>query len=165
MWITLGSVGGAGYPSYKAVVPSILILQSDKHAPAEPWDFASRAFGSKFRAITRVITPGQPGGFTVTHGQSTRGNPSHPTDKTAGQTRSDLRWKWWPGAGSNRRPSDFQDFERGPRGPSACGFVLSRRPVGPVVSTLHEAGVSKTVSRTGLLVTLACSRTRWRNLG
>src|SRR5450759_3897958 len=24
------------------------------------------------------------------------------------QRGSDLRWEWWPGAGSNRRPSDFQ---------------------------------------------------------
>jgi hypothetical protein len=28
--------------------------------------------------------------------------------ETAGQRGSDLRWEWWPGAGSNRRPSDFQ---------------------------------------------------------
>ena len=33
-------------------------------------------------------------------------------DKTAGQRRSDLRFRWWPGAGSNRRPSDFQSDAR-----------------------------------------------------
>src|SRR5450759_568548 len=31
----------------------------------------AKAFGSKFRAITRPITPGQPGEFTVTRGRST----------------------------------------------------------------------------------------------
>jgi hypothetical protein len=29
-------------------------------------------------------------------------------DKAAGQKPPDLRLWWWPGAGSNRRPSDFQ---------------------------------------------------------
>src|SRR5665647_2283981 len=61
-----------------------------------------------FRAITRAITPGQPGAVTVTRGQSTEGNVVLWRDQTAGQTRSDLRFVWWPGAGSNRRPSDFQ---------------------------------------------------------
>jgi hypothetical protein len=32
----------------------------------------------------------------------------HQRDKTAGHQRSDLQLRWWPGAGSNRRPSDFQ---------------------------------------------------------
>ena len=63
-------------------------------------------------------------------------------DKTAGQEPLDLRLSWWPGAGSNRRPSDFQDFERGPRGLFGYGFVLSRRGLGPVVSTCREARVS-----------------------
>jgi len=70
--------------------------------------FAFRAFGSKFRAITRAITHGQTGIFTATRGRSPDGGVARWTDKTAGQTRSDLRWEWWPGAGSNRRPSDFQ---------------------------------------------------------
>jgi len=64
-------------------------------------------------------------------------------DKTAGQEPLDLRLSWWPGAGSNRRPSDFQDFEGGPEGPSGCGFVLRTGEVGPAVSTMSEAGVSK----------------------
>ena len=116
-------------------------------------------------AITRAITPGQSGVFTVTRGRSRERKPFLQKRETAGQTRSDLRFLWWPGAGSNRRTSDFQDLERGPRGPSAYGFVLSSGPVGLVVSTLHEVAVSKSVSRIGLRVTLACSRTRWRNLG
>ena len=33
-------------------------------------------------------------------------------DKTAGQKPPDLRLRWWPGAGSNRRPSDFQSDAR-----------------------------------------------------
>jgi hypothetical protein len=33
-------------------------------------------------------------------------------DKTAGQEPLDLRLSWWPGAGSNRRPSDFQSDAR-----------------------------------------------------
>ena len=60
------------------------------------------------RAITRAITPGQPTVITVTRGQSKEGDSVHRRDKTAGQRVSDLRWEWWPGAGSNRRPSDFQ---------------------------------------------------------
>ena len=59
------------------------------------------------RAITHAITHGQPGGFMVTHGRSPEGDTVRQKGKTAGQTVSDLRWKWWPGAGSNRRPSDF----------------------------------------------------------
>jgi hypothetical protein len=38
-----------------------------------------------FRAITRAITPGQSGGFTVTRGQSTEGDAVRRRDKTAGQ--------------------------------------------------------------------------------
>jgi len=59
------------------------------------------------RAITRAITHGQSGGFTVTRGRSTEGNLGRRRDKTAGQRVSDVRLRWWPGAGSNRRPSDF----------------------------------------------------------
>src|ERR1035437_945419 len=59
------------------------------------------------RAITRAITPGQSGVITVTRGQSTESDAVHRKHKTAGQRVSDLRWEWWPGAGSNRRPSDF----------------------------------------------------------
>ena len=64
------------------------------------------------RAITRAITPGQSGVITVTRGRSMEGNAARRRDKTAGQRVSDLRWEWWPGAGSNRRPSDFQSDAR-----------------------------------------------------
>ena len=90
-------------------------------------DFASRAFGSKFRAITRAITHGQPGGFMVTHGRSTDGNAIHRRDKTAAQKGSDLRFLWWPGAGSNRRPSDFQTYTTAQiRGLRASGRSITR---------------------------------------
>ena len=69
---------------------------------------SQRGVKGPFRAITRAITPGQSGAIMVTHGHSTEGHPGLRRDKTAGQTRSDLRLRWWPGAGSNRRPSDFQ---------------------------------------------------------
>jgi hypothetical protein len=65
----------------------------------------ARTFGSKFRAIT----PGQPGGI---HGHSRLVNGMQRAHLETQRRRSeapDLRLSWWPGAGSNRRPSDFQE--------------------------------------------------------
>src|ERR1017187_6455705 len=47
--------------------------------------------------------------------------------ETAGQKVSDLRWEWWPGAGSNRRPSDSllgQSVSRERRGQGHAGARL-----------------------------------------
>jgi hypothetical protein len=81
--------------------------RSDRGWASGP-DRRPRAFGSKFREITRAITPGQSGVFTVTGGRSTAGDAVRWKDKTAGQRGSDLRLWWWPEAGSNCRPSDLQ---------------------------------------------------------
>jgi hypothetical protein len=89
-----------------------------------------------FRAIARAITPGQPGAVTVTRGQSTEGNVVLWRDKTAGQTWSDLRFVWWPGAGSNRRPSDFQS-EFG-----AAATIAEQWAAHPVLAGLHDRRVN-----------------------
>jgi hypothetical protein len=49
---------------------------------------------------------------TATLGLSTGGSSVQRKHETAGQRGYDLRWEWWPGAGSNRRPSDFQSDAR-----------------------------------------------------
>jgi len=83
----------------------------------------------------------------VTHGHSTEGHPGHRTDKTAGQKRSDLRLWWWPGAGSSRRPSDFQAERARPGRSPRAEFVLSREELGPSPSGGSGARVSKSVSK------------------
>ena len=134
---------------------------SNVHAEISVRLLASRDAGQRparrvprLRCTTCVPTCPQLPSIRASGGQS----PSRSTNiaglarkrETAGPRVSDLRLLWWPGAGSNRRPSDFQDFEGCPWGPAAYGFVLSRRAVRPVVSTWREAGVSKSVSKTRL---------------
>ena len=66
-------------------------------------------------------------------------------DKTAGQKPSDLRILWWPGAGSNRRPSDFQAERARPERSSRAKSVLRRRefvPYRPVTPELVLANPS-----------------------
>jgi hypothetical protein len=65
-----------------------------------------------FRAITRAITPGQSGVFTVTRGRSTQEHARPSKQQNRRSEAPDLRFLWWPGAGSNRRPSDFQSDAR-----------------------------------------------------
>jgi hypothetical protein len=67
--------------------------------------------------------------------------------ETAGQRVSDLRGEWWPGAGSNRRPSDFQVERARPERSPRAEFVLSREVLGPLPSGDSGARVSKSVSK------------------
>ena len=61
---------------------------------------------------------------------------------------TDLRFGvWWPGAGSNRRPSDFQEFGGGLSRPCWPDFVLSRGESSPVLSVVFGVRVSKSVSK------------------
>ena len=90
--------------------------------------YVARAFGSKFRAITRAITPGHPGEVMVTHGRSKEGDALHPRDKAAGQRPSDLQFCGGQGRG---RTADLPIFRtakalrRGFEGPNLCSAERS----------------------------------------
>jgi hypothetical protein len=73
---------------------------------------ASKASKSKERATSRATSHGESGYLAVIQGHPQTLRTQAGKDKTAGQRRSDLRLRWWPGAGSNRRPSDFQSDAR-----------------------------------------------------
>ena len=69
----------------------------------------ARAFGSKFRAITRAITLGQSGDITVTRGQSSNGNVARQNDKTAGQRLLTCGFRGGQGRG---RTADLPIFRK-----------------------------------------------------
>ena len=82
-------------------------------SPAEWW--LLRGFpGGRWRTdrrqatVARAASPGQRGPLAVTRGQSGAAAQRARRWEAAGQRRSGLRRWWWPGTGSNRRPSDFQ---------------------------------------------------------
>jgi len=49
-----------------------------------------------------------------------------------------VRLRWWPGAGSNRRPSDFQAERARPERSSRAESVLRRRDFVPKRSVIRE---------------------------
>ena len=69
----------------------------------------ARTCESKFRAITRAITLGQPGGFTVTRGRSTQEQAVHRNDKTAGQKALTCGFRGGQGRG---RTADLPIFRK-----------------------------------------------------
>src|SRR5674476_1110773 len=66
--------------------------------------YVARAFGSKFRAITRAITPGHPGEGMVTHGPSRKGTRS--TLETKPQARGHLTCSYVVARGGVERRRD-----------------------------------------------------------
>ena len=58
--------------------------------------------------------------------------------ETAGQGPLDLRLSLWPGAGSNRRPSNFQAEKARPERSSRAESVLRQRDFVPCGSAIRE---------------------------
>jgi hypothetical protein len=90
VWQECGRAPAAGSPESRAFPCEDLL---------DLGHYVARAFGSKFRAITRAITPGHPGEVMVTHGPSKEGDALHPRDKAAGQRPSDLQFCGGQGRG------------------------------------------------------------------
>jgi hypothetical protein len=73
---------------------------------ARPWD--ERTTVRQARAPNVPPTTVNGGSWRSVSVTADKANTSTQKHKTVGQRGSDLRWKWWPEAESNRRPSDFQ---------------------------------------------------------
>ncbi len=65
--------------------------------------------------------------------------------------RGDLRVYWWPGAGSNRRPSDFQFATGGARTVRRVRSMLDVTPDRPSEAVVVRAAVSKAFASSGRL--------------
>ena len=108
---------------------------SDPAGQARPPRSAATTVSTSRRRF--ATSPGDSGRCGVSGGHSTLGSRRRRTCKTAGHGPVICGFGGWPGAGSNRRPSDFQV---GKHGRGVCR--PERGPAGPA----HEAGVADAAS-------------------